>query len=264
MLSASVNVDGLYPGAAVTGAVKLAEGTYHKDEIELTGISMYMPFKWAGAAQSTGEPVVRIESLKAGNIVMGPGKILFQLTDRELFVERAQMAWAKGFLHAYAIHAGLDGNIRNEFVVYADKVDLGEVFMLVMPFDGKMEGVLYGRFPVILKKKRVELSGGYLYSLPDQGGMLKLNDPSQMEALLIRAGIPDDREKSLSNALSDLDLTAIRLDLVPGLGEDSSLRIKLHGKSNYKKRPAPVNLNLNLNGQLQQLLNLGMDLQGLK
>ncbi len=261
-LGAYAFVDGLHPGAAVTGMVRLVNGSCRNEKAELSGIEAAVPLRFAdGAFRSTGEPVVAIESLQAGNIRMGPGKILFHLSERELFVERVQMAWAKGTLHAYAIHAGFDGNIRNEFTVYADKVDLGEVFMLVMPFDGEMEGILYGRFPVLLKKKRVELSGGYLYSLPDQGGRLKLNDPAQMEALLSRAGITDDREKSLSHALSDLDLTAIRLDLEPRAGGDSSLRIKLHGKSNYVKRPAPVNLNLNLNGQLQQLLDLGLDLQ---
>jgi len=261
-ISAVLRVDGLYPGAAVTGMVRLVNGSCRNEKAELSGIEAAVPLRFAdGAFRSTGEPVLTIESLQAGNIRMGPGRVLFHLSERELFVERVQMAWAKGSLHAYAIHAGFDGNIRNEFTVYADKIDLGEVFMLVMPFDGEMEGILYGRFPVLLKKKRVELSGGYLYSLPDQGGRLKLNDPAQMETLLSRAGIIDDREKSLSHALSDLDLTAIRLDLEPRAGGDSSLRIKLHGKSNYVKRPAPVNLNLNLNGQLQQLLDLGLDIQ---
>ena len=263
VVSALINVEGLHSGATVSGVAQIAEGAYSTDKFELAGISMNLPFEFDKAFRSTGDPVMRIETMEAGNIQMAAGEVLFHLNSRELFVESARMGWAKGFLQAYSIHAGFDGNIRNEFVVYAEKVDLGEVFMLIMPFDGEMEGVLYGRFAVGLKKKRVELSSGYLYSLPGQGGMLKLNDPAQMTTLLGRAGIKDDRQKSLSHALSDLDLTTIRLDLEPGEGEDSSLRIKLYGKSNYEKRPAPVNLNLNLNGQLQQLLNLGMDLSGM-
>lgn len=259
-LSAAVRVAGLSSDAVITGMVRLVNGSCSYQEVTLGGLAAHMPFKFDGALRSTGEALLTVESVRAGNIAMGPGKVFFQLREDELFIERAQMAWAKGFLHAYAIHAGLDGGIRNEFVIYADKMDLGEVFMLVMPFDGRMEGVLYGRFPVVLKKNRVELSGGYLYSLPNQGGVLKLNNPAQMESLLNRAGITDDREKSLSKALSDLDLSAIRLDLEPRLDGDSSLRIKLDGKSNYQKRPAPVSLNLNLNGQLQQLLDLGMDM----
>ena len=259
-ISGAVWVDGLDSGAAITGMVRLANGSLSNEQVTLGKIAAYMPLKFDGALRSTGEALLTVESVRAGNIAMGPGKALFQLREDELFIERVQMAWAKGFLHTYAIHAGFDGNIRNEFVIYADKVDLGEVFMLVMPFEGRMEGVLYGRFPVVLRKNRVELSGGYLYSLPNQGGVLKLNNPAQMESLLNRAGITDDREKSLSKALSDLDLSTIRLDFEPRLDGDSSLRIKLNGKSNYQKRPAPVSLNLNLNGQLQQLLDLGMDI----
>ena len=262
-ISASLMVDGLKPGALVTGCVDVVNGSYSKKEIEVEGIKLNLPFEIRDGLQSVGAPLMTIESVKAGNLKMENGVVRLHLNIQELFVESAQIDWAKGYLRAYSIHAGLDGNIRNEFIVYADKVDLGQVFMLVMPFKGRMEGVLYGRFPVKLKKKRVELSTGYLYSLPGQGGVLKLDDPSQIEALLLRAGIKDDSKKSLSKALSDLALTTIRLDLVPGEGQQSSLQIKLSGKSNYEKRPVPVDLNLNLNGALQELLDLGMDMSGM-
>jgi hypothetical protein len=52
----------------------------------------------------------------------------------------------------------------------------------------------------------------------------------------------------------------VRFDLDSGEKDDSSLKIRLKGKSNYEKRPAPVDLNLNINGALEKLLNLGMDL----
>ena len=262
-ISVSAMVDGLKPGALVTGCVDVVNGSYNKKEIDIEGINLNLPFEIRGALRSVGAPMMTIRSVNAGNLRMENGVVMLHLNSQELFVESAQIDWAQGYLRAYSIHAGLDGDIRNEFIIYADKVDLGQVFMLVMPFKGRMEGVLYGRFPVKLKKKRVELSTGYLYSLPGQGGVLQLDDPSQIEALLLRAGIKDDRKKSLSKALSDLSLTTIRLDLVPGDGEQSSLQIKLSGKSNYEKRPVPVDLNLNLNGALQELLDLGMDMSGM-
>ena len=166
-------------------------------------------------------------------------------------------------MRTYEVHAGFDGEIRNEFTIYADRVDLGKVLSLVMPFRGEMQGVLYGRFPVGLKNKRIDLSTGYLYSLPGQGGYLKIDEPERMETLLKRAGIRRDTD-DIARALSDLELSTIRLDLDPREGEESSLRLKLVGKSNYEKRPAPVDLNLNFNGPLDEILNLGVDLHKLR
>ena len=130
--------------------------------------------------------------------------------------------------------------------------------MMIMPFKGKVEGVLYGRFPVGITADRVKLSTGFLYSLPGQGGVLRLEDSDQMLTLLDRAGITGDVREPLSRALSDMDFTVIRMELEPKLGGEAVLRIKLDGKSNFKEWPAPVALNLNLHGPLEELLNLGL------
>ena len=81
-------------------------------------------------------------------------------------------------------------------------------------------------------------------------GMLKLDDPNGMEMLLRSAGINRDVEE-LAKALSDMDLDTIRFDLEPAQDDDSSLKIRFKGKSNYEKRPAPVDLKLNINGDVE-------------
>ncbi len=131
--------------------------------------------------------------------------------------------------------------------------------MMVMPFKGKIEGVLYGRFPVGFDNGQVRLSTGFLYSLPGQGGVLKLDDSAPMASLLNRAGIRGDMQQPLAKALSDMDFSAIRMELEPKTDGDAVLRLKLDGKSNYTEWPAPVALNLNLHGPLEQLVNVGLD-----
>lgn len=260
VVSSRVFVDGFRPDALVTGFVNVVDGSLEREKLQVDGVNVYMPFVFDQKLLSSGTPVLSVDSVEAGNIHLSDGKVLFQVKKDEIFVESADIGWAKGHLRAYAVHAGFDGNILNEFIVYADRIDMGEVFMLVTPMQGKMEGVLYGRFAIGLRNKRVDLSTGYLYSLPGQGGYLKLDDPLSMETLLRRAGVRRDVD-NIARALSDLELSTIRLDLDPGVGDESSLRIKLVGKSNYEKRLAPVNLNLNLNGPLDEVLNLGINLQ---
>ena len=250
-------------GRAVAGKVTLRDGYFEQAKFRVKGVAVDMPFEFDSGLRSKGRPLLTVESMEAGNIRMESGEAYFHLPKDELFVESINMRWAGGFLNAYSIHAGFDGVLRNEFTIYADRVDLGSVFALVIPFEGEMQGVLYGRFPVGVKNNRIELSSGYLYSLPDQGGYLRIKDPANMAVLLRRAGIHRDTDE-IAKALSDLDLSTIRLDLDPRDNENSSLRLRLAGRSKYVKRPAPVDLNLNLNGPLEEILNLGVDLQRLK
>jgi len=187
------------------------------------------------------------------------GRFTFQLTPQELFVDRMEIGWCKGSLNAYSVHLAFK-NPKDDFLVYADRIDLGEALMMVMPFKGKMEGVLYGRFPVGIDKGRVKLSTGFLYSLPGQGGKLRLDDNTSMQSLLTRAGITGDVQLPLSKALSDVDFTTFKMELEPKADGGGTLRIKMVGKSNDKAWPAPVDLNLNLHGPLEELLNMGISL----
>lgn len=81
-----------------------------------------------------------------------------------------------------------------------------------------------------------------------------------MGTLLSRAGIGGEVRKPLSRALSDMNFSTIRMELEPKAEAEgeSVFRITLEGKSNDKAWPAPVDLNLNLHGRLEELLNLGL------
>ncbi len=268
-LSGTVQLDLAYDqrrlGPSLSGKFTLSDGSFIRDKVRVEGVSLDLPLAYESGIRSRKRPRLAVRTLEVGNIKMTDGESYFSVIDDKLSIESARIGWAGGFLHAYAIHAGFDDGIRilSEFTIYADRVNLGSVFELLMPFEGKMEGVLYGRFPVNLNGDRVELSTGYLYSLPGQNGYLRINDPADMAMLLRRAGVSKDVDE-ISRALSDLDLNTIRLDLDPQHAENSSLRLRLTGRSNYAKRPAPVDLNLNLNGPLEELLNLGLDLQRVK
>jgi len=52
----------------------------------------------------------------------------------------------------------------------------------------------------------------------------------------------------------------VRVDLETLAEDQGILRIKLGGKSNYKEWPAPVDLNLNLHGPMEDLFNMGLEM----
>ena len=243
----------------VLGRIRVAEGNVKKGDLSVSGLALDMPFEWSVFFRTIKRPAVTFTQVKAGNIRLDKGLVAFQLTQQEVFVDRMEVGWCKGSLNAYSVHLNIK-NPKDTFIVYADRIDLGEALMMVMPFKGVMEGVLYGRFPVGFDNGQVKLSTGFLYSLPGQGGKLKLEDPAPMVSLLKRAGIQGNVQLPLSKALSDMDFSAIRMDLEPKADGDAVLRMKLDGKSNYKEWPAPVALNLNLHGPLEEILNLGLDM----
>ncbi|MDX9868410.1 MAG: YdbH domain-containing protein [Kiritimatiellia bacterium] len=241
------------------GRARVRDGQFRKKEVSVSGLSVDMPFEFGPAFRTRDRPSLTFERIQAGNIRLDAGRIEFDLTSREARVDSMEVGWCKGSLRAYSVHLDLKER-KDEFVVYADRIDLGEALMMVMPFQGVMEGVLYGRFPVGIDGNQIRLSTGYLYSLPGQGGRLKLDDAGPMVSLLDRAGIKGDVQRPLSKALSDLLFHAIRLELEPKPGGDAVLRILLEGKSNDKEWPAPVSLKLNLHGPIEKLVNVGLDL----
>ncbi len=234
----------------VTGRLRMADGTLRGKSFEARGMVVDVPLEYDGVPRTTGRPLVSFVSAQVGNIRLDQGTVRFQLVPDELVIDRMEVGCCKGSLNAYSVHLNLK-NPRDDFVVYADRIDMGEALMMAFPFKGKIDGVLYGRVPVGIDRGRVKLYPGFLYSLPGQGGKIVLDDNRQMLGLLEQAGIRGDVQAPLSKALSDMDLSAIKMDLAPRKAGDETLSIRLTGKSNYKEWPAPVDLSLNLNGPIE-------------
>jgi hypothetical protein len=258
-VSAEADVRFLGTRPHVAGRVRLDGGRVRFGKAEMEGVAADVPFLGGVIFRTIERPFVSFKSAKAGDVRFDAGRLDFQVTRRGVFVDRLEVGWCKGSLNAYSVNWDFK-KPKDDFVVYADRIDLGEALMMVVPFKGRMEGVLYGRFPVGIDDGRIRLSPGFLYSLPGQGGKLRLDDNRQMQSLLDRSGIKGDVQEPLSKALSDLDFSTLKLDLEPRQDGEGTLRIKLVGKSNDKAWPAPVDLNLNLHGPLESLVNAGSSL----
>ncbi len=243
----------------VTGRVKLREGHFASGDMAAEGVAAEVAFEKGVFFRTIERPFMTFERAKVGKLLLDAGRLDFHLTPQELFVDRLEIGWCKGRLNAYSVHLDFK-NPKDDFIVYADRIDLGEALMMALSFRGQIEGYLYGRFPVGIDRGRVKLSSGFLYSLPGQSGRLKLDDSGQMLALLEKAGIKGEVQVPLSKALSDMDFSSARLDLETLAQDQGVLKIKLGGKSNYKEWPAPVDLNLNLHGPMEELLNMGLDM----
>lgn len=247
----------------VRGKIRLLDGSFAQEEMRVEGITADIPFLKGVSFRTLGRPFLAFTNAVAGKIQFQNGRAEFQVTPEEFFLEKAEIGWCDGTLASTCFHF----NFRDpagKVTFFADKVNLGQLMSSCMPIHGKMDGALYGRIPIGIEKGKLRLYDGFLYSTPGKGGSLKITDPDDMGILLSSAGIAGDVKGPLSKALSDMDFSVLKLDLLPAhsFSGDSTLRITITGKSNYADWPAPVNLQLNINGPLEAMLNMGLQLGG--
>jgi len=245
----------------VVGQVDVSDGRVKRGAVDISGITVCVPFE-AGVEQRTvGRPFAAFKAMNVGDVRLTDGRVEFQVTPAEVFISRMEAGFGKGKVYTYSIH--LDPlNPNAEVTMYADRIDLGELLMDALPFKAdKVEGVLFGRFPVAVEDGHIRLKPGFLYSLPGQGGAFRVDDSRVLEPWLAQAGIQSDVNAPLAKALSNMDFSVIRVELETNEDDDEAvLRFGLKGKSNSKDWPAPVDLNLNLRGPLEAVLNMGLKL----
>jgi len=230
--------------------------------VDVSGITVSVPFELGMEARTVGRPFVAFEAMKAGDIRLDNGRVEFQASPNEFFIDRMEADFCKGKIYTYSIH--LDPQEMNaDVTVYADRINLGELLVPMLPFEVRqIEGALFGRFPVVINNGSIRLKPGYLYSLPGQGGKFRVENSRELEPWLAMAGIQPDVNTPLAKALGDMDFSAIRIELeTDGESNDATLRLGLTGKSNSKEWPAPVDLKLNVRGPLEEVLNMGLKMQ---
>jgi hypothetical protein len=213
-----------------------------------------------GRLRSSGEQTMRFSGARAGEMAFGAGYLTWELSRDVLRIANAEMEWLGGTVQAYALQFDLKKH-DSKFVLYADDIQVGQLMALFSPLQGTGEGRLYGRMPVQMENGRWKLTTAYLFSMPGQEGIIKLADTGSLLGWLAQAGIPKETRTSLADALRDFAFTTFALELRPeGDGDEALLAVRLQGVSRDPKKPTPVNATINLRGQLEKLLNMGVAL----
>ncbi len=185
------------------------------------------------------------------------GTVDWRIDGRELLVEKAELNWCGGKARIYAVRVDL-ANPDIDLVLYIDRMEAGELIRLIKPLDGTATGRLYGRLPLRIRQGRVQLSDGFLYALPGERGNLKLRDTRFLQDYFERAGLSSTMRRNLADALADLDYDVLRVDLSTTAAREGKLIMKLAGQAAGNRGLPPVDLDIRVNGPLEALLNLGL------
>ena len=91
-----------------------------------------------------------------------------------------------------------------------------------------------------------------------------MDNPETIADNLALAGMDDDFQNNVKNALSDLDFSVLKLDLTRRPDNQATLAVRISGTATRGDLTVPVDINVNINGELEQMINTGLGLSSLK
>ncbi len=147
-----------------------------------------------------------------------------------------------------------------ETVVLVDGINVEEVMALTRDLPAKAVGRVNGRFPLRLDDSGVRLGTGWLQLKPGVYAEIQFN----ATGLLTGGASPSTPSyavlKKVESGLLKLKISELRLDIrPPNAPAGRSAQLHLAGEPVDPDVKAPVILDLNVNGPLEKLINLGLD-----
>ena len=196
------------------------------------------------------------KSISANGFVMTNFFAAVRVSEEGLLITQASAELCGGKVNLYSLF--LDSKNRNSgFTLFIDDVEAGEILDYVNGFSGEASGRLHGKVQLFIRNggKSIRLSDAFLYSTPGETGKLKLDDPTPVTGNLAMAGIDEATRNNVTDALTDLDYSVLRLNLKRGEGKTATLSTTVRGSATRGKTSVPVDITVNFNGALEQLIN---------
>jgi hypothetical protein len=238
-------------------------------ELSASGIKATVDFKSIPQFTSTsGESNLSINLIQLGDLDFTNTQLSFDIegTDK-LFIPGGHTNLFDGTLTLEP--ATILGNpLSFETALRFDRLSLGTLVESLAFFDGSMEGAISGYVPITYKDSQFLSGEGYL-GLSD-------NEPARMRYKtkgLLHQEIPKDigffeglanriigqlklaPEQVVEDALSDLAISELRVDLLSSDTPETPLKIRLSGEGKTGETPVPLILDTNINGTLEELFN---------
>ncbi len=195
-------------------------------------------------------------------IELDKGSIWFRADGDSLLLTEASAGFCGGHVRLYALHLNFE-SLNAGFTLFLDDLETERVLGLLPGFEGTATGTLHGKLPLSLRKGReVRLRTAFLYSPPGQVGVIRLKDTSPVIDRLRVAALPEQTYRDLDLALRNLEYDVLRIDYTTGEGGET-LGIRLKGSAANNGKPTPVDLRLDVEGDLQESLNIALRAAGI-
>lgn len=241
-----------------------AEGRVGEQDASLSGLRGYVRVDGFGSHADLQPFGVLFKEARLGRTALDAGSFWFRGGGDSILLTEGRAGFCGGVVRVYALHMNL-ASLDAGFTVLLDGLEAGELLGLFPDVHGTATGRLYGKLPLAIRKgSAVRLRDAYLFSPPGQVGRIELEDPALVVDKLRASGVPEEACASLEQALRNLDYDVLRLDLTRGEDGENRLAIRLDGSAAEGKKKTPVNLRLNLNGDIEETINVAIEAAGLR
>jgi len=255
-------VNGTYAEQKLTvgGKMQLNEGALKNSAGSLMAEGIEADFDFLDLIHLQSNPgTLRIHEFRAGAIAAEDlaAEVAFLSADH-LAINRMALKIFGGSMTAEPFKLIL-GQQELEAVVLADNLDVEKILALANNVPAKGSGRVDGRLPIRIDEHGLRLGTGWLELKKGVHAELQLD-----EAGLITSGMSPNSTsyvvmKRIENGLLRLKLGVLRLDVrPPDVSRGQSARLHLEGEPVDPSVKAPVILDVNVNGPLEQLLNFGL------
>ncbi len=246
---------------ASAGTVSLREGRLANRErkISATGVEFDLEFEEFETMRSK-PGALRIAGLGAGGLQLTGIEAGFAFeNDNFIKVSRAAGGLLGGRMATEPFNVFLDQQDL-ECVLLADGLDVERILALIPDVPAKATGRVDGRLPIRVDEQGLRLGTGWLEMKKGAYAEIQFNAAGLLTRGVDTKSVSYPVLQKLEAGLLRLKLGAMRIDLYPpdrppGL----SARLHLAGEPTDPTVKAPVTLDLNVNGPLEKLLNLGLD-----
>jgi len=203
---------------------------------------------------------LRIRELRTGQLVLRELDAEFAFGDsNKITVTRATLKALGGSLGAEPFKYFLDQR-QLDVVLLAEDINMEEVLALTKDLPAKASGRVNGRLPVHVDEGGFRLGTGWLALTPGVAAQLQFNAAGLLTAGLSPGSPSYAVLKKVESGLLKLKVSELRLEIrPPDAPPGRSATLHVAGEPFDPGVKAPVTLDLNVNGPLEQLLNLGLD-----
>jgi hypothetical protein len=257
------NAIGRYVDGQLTlaGTVELQEGHFAFPERSVTARGVSAKFTFSDLDRFISEPgEVHVAALSAGEIKATnlELQLAFDTTER-IAVQRARLEAFGGRIAAEPF-TFFPQRSELEAVLLADGLVVEQLLALAQDVPAQATGLVDGRVPLRIDGSGIRLGTGWLELKPGAYAEVSF----KAEGLLTRGAAPNSAQfavlKKIEAGLLRLKLSALRLDIRPPKAPAGrSAIIHLAGEPVDREVKAPVTLDLNVNGPIESLLNLGLN-----
>jgi len=199
---------------------------------------------------------LRAKSFSAAEFTFTNCYAAVRATEKALLVTEAGADFGGGKLNLYSVFVN-PKNLNMGFTLFLNEIDAGAVLSHLKGFRGEASGKLHGKVRLFVKEggKLLRLSDAFLYSTPGEIGKLQMANADTITDNLEMMGVDSAARDNVAKAMANLDYSVLRFDLRRKGGDMATLGVQIKGMATRGGITVPVDVNININGELEQILN---------